>query len=449
MGRHADRNALLMSRVHEECCLTDSDQRLVELARDGSVAAFEAIVLRYQAPLLRHCRQMLTPAEAEDAVQEAFLAAFRTIRRTGPDLRLGGWLFRIAHNAALGILRRRTLTLPLEDVPSPKPSVDEAALQRLQLRDTLAAISRLPLTERHALVERALAGRGHREIALTLGRSDGAVRQLLHRARTRLREGLAALAPLVARLAPASGDQQLAGASLAAKSGLILAVGVTAVGGGGATLSAGLGNSAPPATRALPGTPSALSAPSVVSASWSGAVSVPVLRSVAHQWIVTSFSARTGAGGGGQTTPSAFVPWPGQPTSKPSRRPTVGVNAVTSTRTGPAASRVSAQTSTQTATMTTPLVAQAPRQSIPAAGQSVSAPAEPVSAPGPSATTPGQAASGPAPSAVAPGRSAMAPGHSTAAPGQSAMTPGESAPAPGATIVSPGRSGTAPGNRHR
>ena len=91
---------------------TDIDQRLVELARAGDVAAFEAIVVRYREPLLWHCRRMLTPAEAEDAVQEAFLAACRSINHTGPELRLRGWLFRIAHNAAVGILRRRARWRP-------------------------------------------------------------------------------------------------------------------------------------------------------------------------------------------------------------------------------------------------------------------------------------------------------------------------------------------------
>ncbi len=206
--------AALTDRSQRGCCRTETDQRLVEFARRGDVAAFEAIVLRYQEPLLRHCRRMLTPAEAEDAVQEAFLAAYRSIDRTGPELRLGGWLFRIAHNAALGILRRRVSTAPLEALPLVTESADAAMERRQHLRDTLGAISNLPETERQALIERALAGRGHREIAMGLGRSEGAVRQLLHRARTRLRDCVATLVPLFVRFDPRSVGERVASISV-------------------------------------------------------------------------------------------------------------------------------------------------------------------------------------------------------------------------------------------
>ena len=164
--------AALADRRHMGCCRTETDQRLVEFARRGDVAAFEAIVLRYQEPLLRRCRRMLTPTEAEDAVQEAFLAAYRSINQTGPELRLGGWLFRIAHNAAVGILRRRVSTASLEGLRLVTESADAVMERQQQLRETLGALSNLPETERVALIERALAGRGHREIAVGLGRSE-------------------------------------------------------------------------------------------------------------------------------------------------------------------------------------------------------------------------------------------------------------------------------------
>src|SRR3954447_3558284 len=84
---------------------TQSDARLVALAREGHERAFEAIVERYRKPLLRTCRRVLSEARAEDALQQALVAAWRGLQR-GDDVReLRPWLHRIAHNTALNQLR--------------------------------------------------------------------------------------------------------------------------------------------------------------------------------------------------------------------------------------------------------------------------------------------------------------------------------------------------------
>src|SRR6185312_8703625 len=83
-----------------------SDERLVELARAGHEPAFDAIVHRYRPALLRSCARILGPERAEDAVQQA-LASAHTAMTTGDDrhLNLRPWLYRVAHNTALNILR--------------------------------------------------------------------------------------------------------------------------------------------------------------------------------------------------------------------------------------------------------------------------------------------------------------------------------------------------------
>src|SRR3954462_6619277 len=84
---------------------TQSDDRLVALARSGHERAFEAIVERYRRPLLRACRRVLPEARAEDAVQQALVAAWSALAR-GDEVRdLRPWLYRIAHNSALNHLR--------------------------------------------------------------------------------------------------------------------------------------------------------------------------------------------------------------------------------------------------------------------------------------------------------------------------------------------------------
>src|SRR3954454_19241025 len=84
---------------------TQSDARLLALAREGHERAFEAIVERYRRQLLRSCRRVLPEARAEDALQHALLAAWTAILR-GDEIRdLRPWLHRIAHNTALNLLR--------------------------------------------------------------------------------------------------------------------------------------------------------------------------------------------------------------------------------------------------------------------------------------------------------------------------------------------------------
>src|ERR1051325_1437163 len=84
---------------------TQSDERLVVLACSGHERAFEAIVERYRAPLLRAARRHLPEARAEDALQQAYIAAWSALQR-GDEVRdLRAWLYRIVHNTALNQLR--------------------------------------------------------------------------------------------------------------------------------------------------------------------------------------------------------------------------------------------------------------------------------------------------------------------------------------------------------
>ena len=84
---------------------TQSDERLVPLAAAGHERAFEAIVERYRGALLRAARRYLPEARAEDALQQAYIAAWSALQR-GDEVRdLRAWLYRIVHNTALNQLR--------------------------------------------------------------------------------------------------------------------------------------------------------------------------------------------------------------------------------------------------------------------------------------------------------------------------------------------------------
>ena len=77
---------------------TQSDARLLALARQGYERAFEAIVERYRKPLHRYCRRMLPEARAEDAVQQTFLKAWGAIGDGVEVQDLKPWLYRISRN---------------------------------------------------------------------------------------------------------------------------------------------------------------------------------------------------------------------------------------------------------------------------------------------------------------------------------------------------------------
>ena len=191
---------------------SQSDGRLVDLVRAGNDAAFEAIVARYRRPLLRYCTRMLSDERAEDVVQQAFLRALAAMRRDERPLDLKPWLYTIAHNAALNALRERSLPSDsLEEEIDGVERPEQAFERREGLRSVIAAVGALPQRQRDALVLRELEGRSYDEIARELGVSDGAVRQLLNRARTTLRARLTAITPtaLLLRI-PLEADEPLA-----------------------------------------------------------------------------------------------------------------------------------------------------------------------------------------------------------------------------------------------
>ncbi len=176
---------------------TQSDERLVDLVRAGHESAFETVVARYQAPLLRYAEGFLPRDRAEDAVQQAFVRAYDAMLRDDAELNLRPWLYRIVHNTALNSLRDRALAhgeLP-EDIDGVEQP--DQALERAQgLRDVLGAVASLPARQRDAILLRELEGRSYDEIASQLGVSGGAVRQLLNRARNTLRAAATSFVPI-------------------------------------------------------------------------------------------------------------------------------------------------------------------------------------------------------------------------------------------------------------
>lgn len=182
-----------------------SELELVRRARSGDAEAFRALVEMHSRPLWRAAWRVLGDAEgAEDAVQEAFLRAWRALSSFDERAELATWLYRIAVNAALdqrrSRWRRRPVDAPLPvdldgEVASPsgEPDPHRRAVSAEIARSARAAIDRLPEAERTAFLLRHFEGRSIAEIARALGRGENAAKQTVFRAVRKMR---AALAPL-------------------------------------------------------------------------------------------------------------------------------------------------------------------------------------------------------------------------------------------------------------
>jgi RNA polymerase sigma factor (sigma-70 family) len=165
------------------------DQRLVEQIRRGNEIAFEVAYERHGAGILGFCRHMLgSREEAEDAVQHTFAAAFRDLQRGGDrDIALKAWLYTIARNRCVSVLRaRREQAAELHELPT--DGLSEQVEQRAELRELLADVRELPEEQRAALLLAEAAGMSHAEVAQVLGCETGSVKGLVFRARSALIE---------------------------------------------------------------------------------------------------------------------------------------------------------------------------------------------------------------------------------------------------------------------
>jgi RNA polymerase sigma factor (sigma-70 family) len=165
-----------------------TDARLVALVRAGDGAAFEALYERYHPPMLAFCGRMLGDRmEAEDVVQHTFLAAWGDLMRSDKPIRLGPWLFTIARNRSLSILRERQdhpcARLADEADADGPPSIFQ---RRQELRDVVADLRGLPPAQRSALVLAEIDARSHAEIAAVLDVPPPKVRALVFQARESL-----------------------------------------------------------------------------------------------------------------------------------------------------------------------------------------------------------------------------------------------------------------------
>ena len=196
-------NAALSAHATISAHTTDAD--LAQRAASGDQSAFECIMRRHNRLLFRTARSILkNDSETEDALQEAYLHAWRALGSFRADAKLSTWLVRIVINESLGRLRRRgAQVIPLdtavdmheqgtealmEDDPDQQP--DRVAMRSEVRRLIEARIDTLPDVYRTVFMLRAVEELSVEETALALDIPEATVRTRFFRARGLLREGL-------------------------------------------------------------------------------------------------------------------------------------------------------------------------------------------------------------------------------------------------------------------
>ena len=194
-----------MSKARPSRLTGASDQELAARAKQGHEAAFRELVRRYERPIFSLLYRMVRDrALTEDLAQETFIKVLNGIRSYRPEFKFSSWIFKIANNAGIDHLRKRTVdTLSLDGAPD-ATTPDAVAATALQLGDHREtplqavearelgsaierAIGRLRPEYRACIVLRHVEGYAYEEIAEMLDLPLGTVKTYIHRARNELR----------------------------------------------------------------------------------------------------------------------------------------------------------------------------------------------------------------------------------------------------------------------
>ena len=178
----------------------EASDALLDRARRGDARAFEQLAREIERPLYRHAARMLGHDDAEDAVQDALLSAWKSLASfEGTSFR--AWVFRIVTNRALDKLRARKrrpelpLDPPTDDDESARwaepvaagPELADLAADREALRVVEEALATLPAEQRAVLLLRDVEGFAYEEIATITSSEVGTVKSRIHRGRLAVR----------------------------------------------------------------------------------------------------------------------------------------------------------------------------------------------------------------------------------------------------------------------
>ena len=176
---------------------TDEVRRLVDRAQQGERAALEELYLLHFDRIYSYLHMSVgNRHDAEDLTTQTFMKMLESIKRfRWQSAPFSAWLFRIAHNLAMDHFRASRRWQPEEDVPEPvgesEPSAEAAAFQSIGRQSMLELIEDLSQEQKQVLTLKFVFNLPNAEVATILGKTEGAVKSLQHRALVSLQKQIA------------------------------------------------------------------------------------------------------------------------------------------------------------------------------------------------------------------------------------------------------------------
>ena len=174
--------------------MSKTDEELVELVINQDQEKYGQLVERYEAKLLRYARTIVFDEDvAADAVQNAFIKAFINLRGFNPKLKFSSWIYRITHNEAINLLRKRQRELYPEDdswfdtIADGRESVDLELDREFLAQEMARALRKLEIKYREPLILHFYQGKPYKEIGDILKLPTATVGTRIARAKARLR----------------------------------------------------------------------------------------------------------------------------------------------------------------------------------------------------------------------------------------------------------------------
>jgi RNA polymerase sigma-70 factor, ECF subfamily len=163
-----------------------SDVELVEITLDKDTSAFDELVKRYQAPILRYCNRLLNfnQHDSEDATSETFFKAYKYLASYKSEYKFSSWLYRIAHNQAVNIIKKNSgfFTIDIESLFHLKAPSREVNTE-ITTTELEEILNQLKIDDKNILVLFYMEEKSLREIGDILNLTDNTVAQKLSRAR--------------------------------------------------------------------------------------------------------------------------------------------------------------------------------------------------------------------------------------------------------------------------
>ena len=173
------------------------EKELIKRAKNNDLSAFEELIRMHEKNVYNIALKILgNEHDASDAAQEAFIKMFKNIRKFRGDSKFSTWVYRIAHNVSLDILRKnskKTVSIDDEDnqitnFADSSPSPEQIVIENEKSQMLKNAINSLPPVSRTAIMLRDINGFSYEEIAKIQNCSLGTVKSRINRARIQLRE---------------------------------------------------------------------------------------------------------------------------------------------------------------------------------------------------------------------------------------------------------------------